>query len=219
MVIPTGYSFNLDGTCIYLTMGALFIVQATGEDIAIGEQIALAALMILTSKGAAGITGAGLVTLVASLQAFGGTFFTPESIAVGIALVVGIDRIMSEGRALTNCIGNGVATMVIAKWVGERDDERFQAALRDPRYVEEATERALRGEDARARGRAHRRPLRARPRAGARAARVVLGAEPPERAGGWHEEHLDDVAPGPERLRRGKREAAPRRPTRTTTRA
>ena len=90
--------------------------------------------MILTSKGAAGITGAGLVTLVASLQAFGGTFFTPEAIAVGIALVVGIDRIMSEGRALTNCIGNGVATMVIAKWVGERDDERFQAALRDPRH-------------------------------------------------------------------------------------
>ena len=112
MVIPTGYSFNLDGTCIYLTLGALFIVQATGQDMAIGEQIALAALMILTSKGAAGITGAGLVTLVASLQAFGGTFFTAESIAVGIALVVGIDRIMSEGRALTNCIGNGVATMV-----------------------------------------------------------------------------------------------------------
>jgi len=132
LVIPTGYSFNLDGTCIYLTMGALFIVQATGQDMAIGEQIALAGLMILTSKGAAGITGAGLVTLVASLQAFGGTFFNAESIAVGIALVVGIDRIMSEGRALTNCIGNGVATMVIAKWVGERDDERFQAALRDP---------------------------------------------------------------------------------------
>jgi aerobic C4-dicarboxylate transport protein len=147
MVLPTGYSFNLDGTCIYLTLGALFIVQATGQDMAIGEQIALAGLMILTSKGAAGITGAGLVTLVASLQAFGGTFFTAESIAVGIALVVGIDRIMSEGRALTNCIGNGVATMVIARWVGERDDERFQAALRDPRFVEDATERALRGEE------------------------------------------------------------------------
>jgi aerobic C4-dicarboxylate transport protein len=145
MVIPTGYSFNLDGTCIYLTLGALFIIQATGQDMAVGEQIALAGLMILTSKGAAGITGAGLVTLVASLQAFGGTFFTAESIAVGIALVVGIDRIMSEGRALTNCIGNGVATMVVAKWVGERDEERFQAALRDPTSVELATERALRG--------------------------------------------------------------------------
>ena len=127
LVIPTGYSFNLDGTCIYLTLGALFIVQATGQDMAIGEQIAMAGLMVLTSKGAAGITGAGLVTLTASLTAFGGTFFSPESIAVGIALVVGIDRIMSEGRALTNAIGNSVATMVIAGWQNERDDERFAA--------------------------------------------------------------------------------------------
>jgi aerobic C4-dicarboxylate transport protein len=132
VVLPTGYSFNLDGTCIYLTLGALFIVQASGQDMALGEQLALAALMVLTSKGAAGITGAGLVTLTASLQAFGGTFFSPESIAIGIALVVGIDRIMSEGRALTNCVGNGVATMVIAGWQGERDDERFRAALEDP---------------------------------------------------------------------------------------
>jgi aerobic C4-dicarboxylate transport protein len=132
VVLPTGYSFNLDGTCIYLTLGALFIVQASGQDMAIGEQLALAALMVLTSKGAAGITGAGLVTLTASLQAFGGTFFSPESIAVGIALVVGIDRVMSEGRALTNCIGNGVATMVIARWQGELDTERFEAALEDP---------------------------------------------------------------------------------------
>jgi aerobic C4-dicarboxylate transport protein len=132
VVLPTGYSFNLDGTCIYLTLGALFITQAAGQSMSLGEQIALCALMLLTSKGAAGITGAGLVTLTASLQAFGGTFFTPESIAVGIALVVGIDRIMSEGRALTNCIGNGVATMVIAKWQGERDEARFQAALADP---------------------------------------------------------------------------------------
>ena len=118
MVIPTGYSFNLDGTCIYLTLGALFIVQATGQDMAIGEQIAMAGLMVLTSKGAAGITGAGLVTLTASLTAFGGTFFSAETIAVGIALVVGIDRIMSEGRALTNAIGNSVATMVIAALAG-----------------------------------------------------------------------------------------------------
>ena len=132
VVLPTGYSFNLDGTCIYLTLGALFIVQASGQDMAIGEQLALAALMVLTSKGAAGITGAGLVTLTASLQAFGGTFFSPESIAVGIALVVGIDRVMSEGRALTNCIGNGVATMVIARWQGELDTDRFEAVLADP---------------------------------------------------------------------------------------
>jgi aerobic C4-dicarboxylate transport protein len=132
VVLPTGYSFNLDGTCIYLTLGALFITQAAGQSMGLGQQIALCALMVLTSKGAAGITGAGLVTLTASLQAFGGTFFSPESIAVGIALVVGIDRIMSEGRALTNCIGNGVATMVIAKWQGELDEERFQAVLADP---------------------------------------------------------------------------------------
>jgi aerobic C4-dicarboxylate transport protein len=132
VVLPTGYSFNLDGTCIYLTLAALFITQASGQDMALGEQIALVALMVITSKGAAGITGAGLVTLTASLQAFGGEFFSADSIAVGIALVVGIDRVMSEGRALTNCIGNGVATMVIAGWQGERDDERFQRVLDDP---------------------------------------------------------------------------------------
>ncbi len=146
VVIPTGYSFNLDGTCIYLTLGALFIVQAAGQDISLGTQVALAALMVLTSKGAAGITGAGLVTLTASLQAFGGTFFSAESIAVGIALVVGIDRIMSEGRALTNAIGNSVATMVIAGWQGERDDEHFQRVLAHPELVDEEVERALRGD-------------------------------------------------------------------------
>jgi aerobic C4-dicarboxylate transport protein len=141
VVIPTGYSFNLDGTCIYLTMGALFILQAGGEQIGIGTQIGLLLLMVLTSKGAAGITGAGLVTLAASLQAFGGEFFSPEAVAIGIALVVGIDRVMSEGRALTNCIGNGVATMVIARLQGERDDERFQAVLNDPSLVDDAMSR------------------------------------------------------------------------------
>jgi aerobic C4-dicarboxylate transport protein len=149
VVIPTGYSFNLDGTCIYLTLGALFIVQAAGQDLSLGTQIALAALMVLTSKGAAGITGAGLVTLTASLQAFGGQFFSADSIAVGIALVVGIDRIMSEGRALTNAIGNTVATMVIAKWQGELDEDRFHRALEDPSVVDAAVARALSGgEDA-----------------------------------------------------------------------
>ena len=170
-MIPTGYSFNLDGTCIYLTLGALFIVQATGQDMAIGEQIALAALMILTSKGAAGITGAGLVTLTASLQAFGGTFFSAESIAVGIALVVGIDRIMSEGRALTNCIGNGVATMVIAKWQGERDDERFQARAARPGDGR-GRDRARAARRGRQHGRARRRPLPAR--AGARPSKELV---------------------------------------------
>ena len=136
VVLPTGYSFNLDGTCIYLTLGALFIVQAAGETMPIGTQIGLVALMLLTSKGAAGITGAGLVTLVASLQAFGGEFFSPESIAVGIALIVGIDRVMSEGRALTNAIGNTVATIVVAKWQGELDEERFHEALKKPGTVD-----------------------------------------------------------------------------------
>ena len=141
-MIPTGYSFNLDGTCIYLTLGALFIVQAAGQDMPLATQIGLLALMVLTSKGAAGITGAGLVTLTASLQAFGGDYFSAEAIAVGIALVVGIDRIMSEGRALTNAIGNSVATMVIAKWQGELDEEQFQRALRSPGDVERATDDA-----------------------------------------------------------------------------
>ncbi|BBG00750.1 MULTISPECIES: cation:dicarboxylate symporter family transporter [Pseudonocardia] len=138
MVIPTGYSFNLDGTCIYLTLGALFIAQAGGVTLPVGLQIGLALLMVLTSKGAAGVTGAGLITLSASLQAFGGDFFTPEAIAIGIAVIIGIDRVMSEGRALTNCIGNVVATLVIARWNGELDRERLAAVLDDPSLVEEA---------------------------------------------------------------------------------
>jgi aerobic C4-dicarboxylate transport protein len=140
LVIPTGYSFNLDGTCIYLTLGAMFIIQAGGEQLAVGQQIALAALMVLTSKGAAGVTGAGLVTLAASLQAFGGEFFSAEAIAVGIALVVGIDRVMSEGRALTNAIGNCVATLVIARWNGELDLERLRAVLDDPSLTDDDME-------------------------------------------------------------------------------
>ncbi|SFM74732.1 aerobic C4-dicarboxylate transport protein [Pseudonocardia ammonioxydans] len=142
MVIPTGYSFNLDGTCIYLTLGALFIIQAGGEVLPLGAQIGLALLMVLTSKGAAGVTGAGLVTLAASLQAFGGEFFTPEAIVVGLALIVGIDRVMSEGRALTNAIGNVVATLVIARWNGELDRERLAAVLDDPQLVEADMEAA-----------------------------------------------------------------------------
>ncbi|GAA4742046.1 cation:dicarboxylate symporter family transporter [Actinomycetospora chibensis] len=149
MVLPTGYSFNLDGTCIYLTMAALFIAQAGGQDLPWGVQIGLVALMLLTSKGAAGVSGAGLVTLAASLQAFGGEFYTVESIAIGIAIIAGIDRIMSEGRALTNVIGNTVAVMVISGWNGDRDDERFQAALDNPDLVRDAIEQEVEGfEDA-----------------------------------------------------------------------
>jgi aerobic C4-dicarboxylate transport protein len=131
LTIPTGYSFNLDGTCIYLTMGAIFIAQATGANLSIATQIGLLLFMLISSKGAAGVTGAGLVTLAASLAAFGDTIPV-----VGIALIVGIDRFMSEARALTNLIGNGVATMVIAKWQGDLDVDRFQAVLNDPDLVD-----------------------------------------------------------------------------------
>jgi aerobic C4-dicarboxylate transport protein len=136
LVIPTGYSFNLDGTCIYLTLGALFIIQAGNESLPVSAQIGLSLLMVLTSKGAAGVTGAGLVTLAASLQAFGGEFFSAEAIAVGIALIIGIDRVMSEGRAVTNCIGNVVATLAIARWQGELDRDRLRAVLNDPSLVD-----------------------------------------------------------------------------------
>ena len=132
LTIPTGYSFNLDGTCIYLTMGAIFIAQATNTPMSIGQQIGLLLLLLLVSKGAAGVTGAGLVTLAAGLQAFG------TIPAVGIALIVGIDRFMSEARAITNLIGNAVATMVIARWEpGGRDDERFREVLDDPSLIED----------------------------------------------------------------------------------
>jgi aerobic C4-dicarboxylate transport protein len=131
LTIPTGYSFNLDGTCIYLTMGAIFIAEATNTPMSIGQQIGLLLLLLLVSKGAAGVTGAGLVTLAAGLQAFG------TIPAVGIALIVGVDRFMSEARAITNLIGNAVATMVIARWEGDRDDERFREVLDDPSLIQD----------------------------------------------------------------------------------
>ena len=140
LVIPTGYSFNLDGTCIYLTLGALFIIQAGGEQLGIGAQIGTGRADGAHLQGSGGVTGAGLVTLAASLQAFGGEFFSPEAIAVGIALIVGIDRVMSEGRALTNAIGNCVATLVIARWNGELDRERLKAVLDDPSLVDDDME-------------------------------------------------------------------------------
>ena len=131
LTVPTGYSFNLDGTCIYLTMGALFIAQATGHDIGIGTQIGLLLFMLISSKGAAGVTGAGLVTLAASLSAFGTVIPV-----VGIALIVGIDRFMSEARALTNVIGSGVGSLVIARWQGELDRDRLKTVLDNPTTVD-----------------------------------------------------------------------------------
>ncbi|HEX7305733.1 C4-dicarboxylate transporter DctA [Lentzea sp.] len=133
LTIPTGYSFNLDGTCIYLTMGAIFIAQATGHDVSIGVQIGLLLFMLIASKGAAGVTGAGLVTLAASLQAFEAHSAIP---AVGIALIVGIDRFMSEARAITNVIGNGVGSLVVAAWQKSLDKERLNEVLDNPDLVD-----------------------------------------------------------------------------------
>jgi aerobic C4-dicarboxylate transport protein len=133
LVIPTGYSFNLDGTSIYLTMAAMFIAQATNTPMTLGQQITLLAVLLLTSKGAAGITGSGFIVLAASLSAVG---HVPVE---GLALILGIDRFMSEARALTNLIGNGVATIVVAKWTGDLDSERMQMHLNNE-TVDEAEE-------------------------------------------------------------------------------
>lgn len=124
LVVPTGYSFNLDGTCIYLTMSALFIAQALSIDLSISDQLLLLAVLLLTSKGAAGVTGSGFITLAATLGALHGK--VPVE---GVALVLGVDRFLSEARAITNIIGNGVATLFIARWEGMRDDARMHAAL------------------------------------------------------------------------------------------
>ena len=123
LVIPTGYSFNLDGTSIYLTMAAVFIAQATDTPMTLVQQLTLLAVLLLTSKGAAGVTGSGFIVLAATLSAVG---HVPVA---GLALILGIDRFMSEARALTNTIGNGVATIVVAKWTGELDEEQLHRQL------------------------------------------------------------------------------------------
>jgi aerobic C4-dicarboxylate transport protein len=123
LVIPTGYSFNLDGTSIYLTMAAVFIAQATDTPMTLTQQLTLLAVLLLTSKGAAGVTGSGFIVLAATLSAVGGV---PVA---GLALILGIDRFMSEARALTNLIGNGVATVVVGKWNGDVDMDRLHRHL------------------------------------------------------------------------------------------
>ncbi len=123
LVIPTGYSFNLDGTSIYLTMAAVFIAQATNTPMTLTQELTLLAVLLLTSKGAAGITGSGFIVLAATLAAVG---TVPVA---GLTLILGIDRFMSEARALTNLVGNGVATLVVAKWTGDLDTEQLDAAL------------------------------------------------------------------------------------------
>jgi aerobic C4-dicarboxylate transport protein len=123
LVVPAGYSFNLDGTAIYVTMAALFIAQATNTSLDLPQQIGLLALAMLTSKGAAGVTGSGFVCLAATVGAFGKIPYG------GLALIFGIDRFMSEARALTNVVGNGVATLVVAKWCGDLDADKLRAEL------------------------------------------------------------------------------------------
>ena len=123
LVIPTGYSFNLDGTCIYLTMAAVFLAQATNTDLTLSHQIGLVLILLLTSKGAAGVTGSGFIVLAATLSSLG---TVPVA---SIALILGVDRFMSEARALTNLVGNGVATIVVSKWENALDEARMHEHL------------------------------------------------------------------------------------------
>ena len=133
VTVPTGYSFNLDGTAIYLTMAALFVSNAMGAEMNLGEQVGLLVFMIIASKGAAGVTGAGMATLAAGLQAH-----RPELLG-GMGVIVGIDKFMSEARALTNFTGNAVATLLVGRWVGELDGERARRVLSGELKFDEAT--------------------------------------------------------------------------------
>ncbi|MGW3784526.1 cation:dicarboxylate symporter family transporter [Micromonospora chokoriensis] len=133
ITVPTGYSFNLDGTAIYLTMASLFIADALGKPLSIGEQVSLLLFMIIASKGAAGVTGAGLATLAGGLQSH-----RPDLVD-GVGLIVGIDRFMSEARALTNFAGNAVATVLVGTWTGEFDRDRAAEVLRGDDPFDEAT--------------------------------------------------------------------------------
>ncbi|HBA89959.1 MAG TPA: C4-dicarboxylate transporter DctA [Geobacter sp.] len=136
MVIPTGYSFNLDGTSIYLTMAAIFVAQATNTPLTMTQTLTILGVLMLTSKGAAGVTGSGFVTLAATFAAI------PTIPVAGLALILGIDRFMSEARALTNLVGNGVATVVVSRWENELDLERMELVLNNE-YQEEAGEPVL----------------------------------------------------------------------------
>lgn len=136
IVLPAGYSFNLDGTCIYLTLAALFIAQATDTVLGLGQQLSVLAILLLTSKGAAGVSGAGFVTLAATLSA------TRTIPVEGLALVLGVDRFLSEARAITNIIGNTVGMLVVAKWEGEFDPVRGRSLLAGS-HAEDAREAGI----------------------------------------------------------------------------
>jgi aerobic C4-dicarboxylate transport protein len=133
ITVPTGYSFNLDGTMIYLTMASLFVAEALGKPLSIGEQISLLLFMMVASKGAAGITGAGLATLAGGLQSH-----RPDLVD-GVGLIVGIDRFMSEARAVTNFAGNAIATVLIGRWTGEFDRARARSVLNGDNPFDEST--------------------------------------------------------------------------------
>jgi len=131
MVIPTGYSFNLDGTSIYLTMAAIFVAQATNTPLTMTQTLTILGVLMLTSKGAAGVTGSGFVTLAATFAAI------PTIPVAGLALILGIDRFMSEARALTNLVGNGVATVVVSRWENELDIDRMTRVLNQEELEDE----------------------------------------------------------------------------------
>ena len=123
LVVPTGYSFNLDGTAIYMTMAAVFVAQATDVKLSFGQTLSILGLLLVTSKGAAGVTGSGFITLAATLAA------VPSIPVAALTLLLGVDRFMSEARALTNLVGNVVATLVVAKWDGALDVARAHRIL------------------------------------------------------------------------------------------
>jgi aerobic C4-dicarboxylate transport protein len=138
LVIPTGYSFNLDGTCIYLTMAAIFLAQATNTELTLWQQLGIIGILLLTSKGAAGVTGSGFIVLAATLASVG------HIPVASIAIILGVDRFMSEARALTNLIGNGVATVVVSKWEDALDVERMRQHLEHETELEaDAPERTM----------------------------------------------------------------------------
>jgi aerobic C4-dicarboxylate transport protein len=126
LVIPTGYSFNLDGTNIYMTLASLFLAQATNTPLGLGQELGLLLIAMITSKGASGVTGAGFVTLAATLA------IVPDIPIQSLAILVGIDKFMSECRALTNLVGNGVATVVISRWEAELDTAKLDEVMAHP---------------------------------------------------------------------------------------
>lgn len=133
MSFPTGYSFNLDGTSIYLTMSAIFLAQATNVDLTWVQTATLIAVLLLTSKGASGVAGSGFIVLAATLS------MIPDIPVAALAVIFGIDRFMSTGRALTNLVGNGVATIVVSKWENELDEAKLNAELSKGGDLSEST--------------------------------------------------------------------------------